>query len=110
MRRRFASTAIFKCRNNPGAYCTSSRITGCGCRCSKATGSFSACSASLGKSRETKRWSGNSRRRVEVLPVCRAPVTTTTGRVLTHCRSRGSTLLGIHMREKCDAIAYEAFW
>ena len=54
------STAVFRCRNSPGAYCTSSRTTGGGCRARKVSGSRSACSASLGRSSVTKAWSGKS--------------------------------------------------
>ena len=49
-------------------------------------GSFSACSASKGRSRETNTCFGNKRRKVEVLPVCLAPVRTTTGLVLRERR------------------------
>jgi hypothetical protein len=49
---------------------------------------------------------GNRRRKVEVLPVCLAPVSTTTGRVFEECCSRGSTARGIHICIIYDGIAY----
>jgi hypothetical protein len=71
--------------------------TGAGCRWRKLFGSFSACSASVGRSSDTNSWFGNSRRKVEVLPVWRAPVNTTTGRVRAERSKRGSISRGIHI-------------
>jgi hypothetical protein len=45
---------------------------------------------------------------VEVLPVCLAPVRTTTGRVLAERRRRASTARGIHICKIYDAIEYLA--
>jgi hypothetical protein len=44
----------------------------------------------------------------DVLPVCLAPVRTTTGRVLAERRRRGSTARGIHICKIYDAIEYFA--
>src|SRR6266436_2519281 len=108
LRARLASTTTLRCRNRRGAYCTSSMITGDGWRPRKFCGSFSACSASVGRSRETNPYFGNSRSRVEVLPVWRAPVSTTMGRVRTDRCSLGSMSRGIHMCIIYDRIAYFA--
>jgi len=108
LRARLASTTTLRCRNRRGAYCTSSMITGDGWRLRKFCGSFSACSASVGRSRETNPYFGNSRSRVEVLPVWRAPVSTTTGRVRTDRCSLGSISRGIHTCIIYDRIAYFA--
>ena len=71
--------------------------TGGGWRARKVPGSRSACSASLGRSRVTNPWSGNSRRIRLVFPVCRAPVSTTTGRVAARCNNNGSIWRSIHI-------------
>src|SRR5208337_20598 len=65
-----------------------------------------ACSASAGRSRETNAYFGKRRRKVEVLPVCLAPVSTTTGRVFAERCRRGSTARGIHICKIYDRIAY----
>src|ERR1700753_2674816 len=74
------------------------------CRLKKRSGSFSACSASVGKSRETKSYVGNNRRKAEVFPVCRAPVSTMTGRVFTECFNRDSIFRSIHTYKLYDYI------
>jgi hypothetical protein len=45
---------------------------------------------------------------MEVLPVCLAPVSTTTGRVFAERCRRGSTARGIHICTIYDMIAYYA--
>ena len=59
-----------------------------------------------GEARETNACFGNSRKKVEVLPVCLAPVSTTTGRVFAERRKRGSTARGIHICKIMQNIRY----
>src|ERR1700722_5059782 len=82
--------------------------TGGGWRWRKVPGSFSACSASVGRSRGTNACFGNRRRKMEVLPVCLAPVSTTTGRVFAERCRRGSTARVIHICIIYDIVAYYA--
>src|ERR1019366_9961265 len=84
-------------------------MTGGGSRCRNVRGSFSACSASVGRSSETKECPGKSRRKVEVLPVFLAPVSTMTGRVFAERSNRGSTAREIHICKIYDRIVYFAY-
>jgi hypothetical protein len=85
-------------------------ITGDAWRPRKLCGSFSACSASVGRSKETNPYFGNSRSKVEVFPVWRAPVSTTIGRVRTDRCRLGSISRVIHIRIIYDYIAYFAIY
>jgi hypothetical protein len=52
-------------------------------------------------------WFGKSRLKVEVLPVWRAPVSTTTGRVRADRRKRGSISRGIHICDKLVELRHQ---